>query len=168
MELEDESLDKEVKKRVLDLNDSYPDTLPDREMLWQSIRERKRKSKIGSMQIRWSIAASVALCIIVGLGLYLSKAPGNMTNQDLSALFSEIPEGKQAYDYIDQVCKTQSGICMSEQFQALRIELEQSSVQLDEIEKQIALFGPDKRLINAKVRVRKHQYRIIKTLVQII
>ncbi|MEO1053084.1 MAG: hypothetical protein AAFX87_20790 [Bacteroidota bacterium] len=168
MELEDENLDKEVRKRVLDLSDSYPRTLPDSELLWQSIEEKRAKAKTRSIQIRWSIAASITLCIISGLWLFQPVAPGNSPNQDLSALFAEIPEAKQAYDYIDQVCKAQSSICMSEQFQTLRIELEQSSVQLDEIEKQIDLFGPDKHLINAKDRVQKHQYRIIKTLVQII
>ncbi|MEM6737861.1 MAG: hypothetical protein AAF620_17515 [Bacteroidota bacterium] len=168
MELEDENLDKEVKKRVLDLNDSYPSILPNRELLWQSIEEKRGKRKIRSIQIRWSIAASVALCVVSGIWIFQTEALENNTNQDLLALFSEISEGKQAYDYIDQVCKTQSSICQSKQFQALRIELEQSSIQLDEIEKQIDLFGPDKHLINAKDRVRKHQYRIIKTLVQII
>ena len=61
-----------------------------------------------------------------------------------------------------------SSVCGYQQFLALRNELEQSSLQLEEIEKQLSLFGPDQRLINAKTRVQKHQYRIIKAIVQII
>ena len=170
MEIEDENLDKEIRKQVLELNNSYPAGLPHQEWLWGSIQERKRKRKIRTIQIRWSIAAAVALFIIAGLGVFHTwtpkNGPGNQT--ELSVLFSDIPGGSQAYEYINQVCKTQSGHCKSEQFLALRTELEQSSLRLDEIEKQISLFGPDQRLVNAKTRVQKHQYRIIKTIVQII
>ena len=170
MEIEDKNLDKEIRKRALELNNSYPLDLPHRELLWESIQKRKRKGKIRTIQIRWSIAATVALFIIAGLGVFHTwtpkSTPGNQT--DLSVLFSDIPGGSQAYEYIHQVCKTQSGHCKSEQFLSLQTELQQSSLQIDEIEKQISLFGPDQRLINAKTRVQKHQYRILKAIVQII
>lgn len=170
MEIEDENLDKEIRKQVLELNNSYPPALPHQELLWESIQERKGKGKIRTIQIRWGIAATVALFIIAGLGVFNTWTPksGPGTQTELSVLFSDISGGRQAYDYINQVCKTQSGHCKSEQFLALRTELEQSFLQLDEIEKQISLFGPDERLIDAKTRVQKHQYRIIKTIVRII
>ena len=170
MEIEDENLDKEIRKQVFELNNSYPPGLPHKELLWESLQERKRKAKMRTIQISWSIAATVALFMIAGLGVFNTwtpkSRPGNETA--LSVLFSDISGGRQAYDYISQVCKTQSGRCKSEQFLALRTELEQSSLQLEEIEKQLSLFGPDQRLINAKTRVQKHQYRIIKAIVQII
>ena len=170
MEIEDENLDKEIRKRVLELNNSYPPSLPHQELLWGSIQEIKRKGKIQTIQIRWSIAAAVALFTIAGLGVFHTWTPKSrpVNQTELSILFSDIPGGRKAYDYINQVCKTHSEHCKSEQFLALRNELEQSSLQLDEIEKQISLFGPDQRLINAKTRVQKHQYRIVKAIVQII
>lgn len=170
MEIENENLDKEIRKRVLKLNDAYPPDLPHQELLWKSIRERKKKEKVRTIQIRWSIAATVALFIIAGLGVFQTWTSKSTTDNqtELSVLFSDIPGGTQAYKYINQVCKTQSGQCKSEQFLSLQTELKQSSFQLDEIEKQIAFFGPDQRLINAKTRVQKHQYRIIKAIVKII
>ena len=170
MEIEDENLDKEIRKQVLASDETYPTGLPNQELLWESIQKRKRQGKVRTVQVRWSVAAAVALFIIVGLGVFHSVTPktGPIDHTELSVLFSDISGGKQAYDYISQVCENQSDQCKSEQFLALRTELEQSSLQLDEIEKQIALFGPDQRLISAKTRVQKHQHRIIKTIVQTI
>ena len=170
MEIENENLDKEIRKRVLELNNSYPPGFPHQDLLWKSIRERKNKEKTRTIQIRWSIAATVALFIFAGLGVFHTWTSKSTTDNqtELSVLFSDIPGGIQAYEYINQVCKTQSGHCKSEQFLSLQTELQQSSLQLDEIEKQISLFGEDQRLINAKTRVQKHQYRIIKAIVKII
>lgn len=164
----EEEWEKEIRKQVSELDNSYPAGLPPQEVLWESIQSSRRRSRVRKLQIRWSMAATVALLVMAGLGVLQPWAPGREQAHDveLLSLLSDIPGGSSAYDYIYQVCNTRSGQCKSEQFLALQSELRQSSLQLEEIEKQISLFGPDQHLVNARTRVEKHQHRIIKTIVQ--
>lgn len=73
---------------------------------------------------------------------------------------------REALAYVARLCGKNHISCDSPEFKALKAELMESALSLSEVDKQLALFGSDLRLLRARERIEIHQGRIIKAMVK--
>jgi len=167
MELNDEHIDNEIRKRVALMDDCYPDALPPPDQLWELILLKRKRRRSLKIRRAWSIAASVIFMVAVTSIWRMSKTEPDKKDNPLPYV-SVTTQKNEAIEYINRLCSRNNISCTKSAFKELREELEASSIKLIEVNKQIAVFGNDAQLLRAKTRIENHQTRIIKAMVQML
>jgi hypothetical protein len=161
----DDSLDKLIRRSVEELDQQHPVGTPPKGELWLSLKERRSQRK--STDVVW---LSVAATIIVVAGFIVYTSSLNRVSSQLSkhGVDSVRLMENDALAFIAEYCHDKKIACNTPELRDLRLELEQSAQKLDEIEKQLLLYGNDRDLMRARGRVERHKARVIKTIVQIL
>jgi hypothetical protein len=165
--MNDDSLDKLIRDKVREQEAIYPSHLPHRDVLWQSLNERRERHKTKQRQLLWRVAASVLIVMMAGY-IYVFQ---NQYSNDAIAVQSpaqtiQSVNGQSALDYIARYCAEKKSSCSTPALQELRSDLEESFRKLEEIDQRLRFYGKDADLIRARARVERHQARVIKTIVQ--
>jgi hypothetical protein len=165
--MNDDSLDKLIRDKVREQETTYPSPLPHRDILWQSLNERRDRQKTKQRQLLWRVAASVLIVMMAGYVYVLHNQYSNDAIVVQSpALATQSVSGQNALDYIARYCAEKKSSCDTPALQALRSDLEESFRKLEEIDQRLRFYGKDADLIRARVRVESHQARVLKTIVQ--
>jgi hypothetical protein len=130
-------------------------------------RRQRRKMRIRK---RWAVAATVLLISTATSIWYVSEnarrtlpvvqqkhQPAKLSGPEIGAL-----------EYINNLCKGNHLVCSSPDFKELQAELDASLSELTSINQQIKLFGNDEVLLQAKTRIKDHQTRVIKAMIQML
>lgn len=111
--------------------------------------------------------SGVAAAVIVGIciGVYIkmdqpTDAPADLPEVALSSEASE----EDALTFIDRFCSGENAVCTSEEFLALKAELDESTEELKEISKQLSVFQNDPGLLQAKSTIEKYRATVLKQI----
>jgi hypothetical protein len=162
MEMNDESIDKIVRERLLELDSIHPAQFPGAENLWSALDERR---KLRARHRVWQWGA-VAAMLTITISTYLFSLRNPTTPLAGEATY---PAGSktEVIEFIAQFCADKNIKCDDPAVQQLRSDLEVSFTKLREIDQQIKLYGDDASLIRARARIESHQARVVKSIVQI-
>jgi hypothetical protein len=164
--MNDDSLDKLIRDKVREQEATYPSHLPDRNVLWQFLNERRHRHKTKQRQLLWRVAASVLIVMMAGYIYIFQDQYSNDVIVQSPALATQSVSGQNALDYIARYCAEKKSSCSTPALQELRNDLEESFRKLEEIDQRLRFYGKDADLIRARARVESHQARVIKTIVQ--
>jgi hypothetical protein len=176
MEIKDEDFDAVVRKKLNSLNDSYPSTLPDTNLLWEDI-----ENTLDSQQRKYlptyalPIAASVSVLLMAFLWwLYSGQTTDSyvvyrietLTEAPADVAFETDLQEKQALKLIEIQCQTQQAICQSKVFLELKAELDRLYTEEQEVAKQRQLYGPSPALIKAETRLENYKTYLLRELIE--
>lgn len=165
MEMKDDDIDKKMRQTIAGLDEYYPENLPDPDKMWQKIVARTENKRAQRTIRNWQIAASFTFILTASVIWQLSNTEKNVQHLTSSTeMISD--EEREALEYINKLCKGNSITCTSQAFMELQHELTASASTLRQINKQLTMFGTDENLLKAQTRVKRHQARIIKAMVQ--
>lgn len=160
--MNDDNLDNLIRRKVHELDESYPDELVADDALWEEIISRK-KQRQARRTIQWSVAAT--LLILITAGTLWRTFPTRHSHSQTLPEMTSIGE-HEVLEQINKLCSGNNVSCHSPAFKELQEELKESSLSLMEIEKQISVFGRDANLLRAKTRIENHQVNIIRAMIQ--
>lgn len=164
--MNDDELDRLIKRKAEELEGSYPVDFLEPDKLWHALSE-KRHRHIFLRRTVWISAAAtiVAAILFYGLLRHAGEVGEREINQTAVTDSMSVKE-KHAMDFITRYCAGNNIACNTPELHNLRRDLTQSYDALEEIEKQLQLYGQDRALVRAKERVESHQARLIKTIVK--
>jgi hypothetical protein len=154
-----------IKTKIAALDNTYPAELPDPDLLWEMLLER-RSQRHKRKRILWRVAASLLILVVPAVVLTISFHKTNSAATERFSNLTTSTPGKEALEYISRFCAGNNISCASPAVRELQQDLKESSTKLSEINRQIQLYGSDARLIRAKTRIENHQTRVIKAIVQ--
>lgn len=165
--MNDDALDKFIRKSVNKLDHTHPTGFLEPDRLWELLNEKRRRKTIWRKTVWTSVAATIIITLSF-YGLTWQERGAEEWAVSQAGVANALPEKeKHAMDFITSHCAAHN-MCNTPELHALRQELAQSHDKLREIEKQLQLYGQDRALMRAKERVERHQARLIKTIVQIL
>ena len=166
MEWNDQLMDEGLRKSAASLEENYPAGLPPAPELWTAINAKRKNKRLVQMQL-WSAAASTLLLVTaITIWVVAKKDPPVPVSQYKTHPMPATEN--EAMAYIQQACMGKNIACHSPAFQELQSELDASSTALTDINQQLKLFGNDEQLLRAKTRIKIHQARIVKAMLQIL
>ena len=163
--MNDDSLDKLFREKVLEQESIYPSRWSNADVLWKSLNEKRDRRKTKQRRLLWEFAAAAVLITVLAGIFFIPNRSGNVRKQNEDLATSSSQE-QDALEFIANYCAQKNISCSAPVIQELRSELEQSYRKLKEIDGQLQRYGNDAELIRAKGRIESHQVRLIKTIVQ--
>jgi hypothetical protein len=153
-----------IRKKIRNLDNTYPETLENSDVVWEKIVTKKKRAtawKFGVIRF----AASISFVVIIGISWWI-------THREATTPASQTAEKKITVDdsdvlnYINQLCTGNSIACKSPEFKELQNDLQKVLLKLNEVNTQIALFGDDANLLKAKARIEHSKVKVVKAMIQ--
>jgi hypothetical protein len=123
-----------------------------------------------------SAAACVGLVIAASIGLikqkattprysysqeiYIAEPPATSTGQPVSI--------QEAMVFIHDSCQKQLQVCFTPQFQELKTQLDELTIEMEKVKEQQTIYGQEPELIKAQIKLENLQAQITKELIQLI
>jgi len=175
MELEDKS-DKEFNRIIKELDSSYPEAMGDPDALWREISTRMDRPKLTKFRILYIVSAASVILMIVYSLIRNNVAESHETITYKTEVVYGVPSEdtqditvvNEALDLLKAECYQNNPVCKEPEFTALKHELEAINLQLENISKQIEVFGKDPAFVHAQIAAENQKAYLLKELIQII
>ena len=164
--MKDQDIDDIFKKKLHENGLSYPEMMGNKEELWRDILRRKRKKKQRAAYSMGIAAALAAIIVVYGtwqIGVIRDRQY-SQTEQATVETDTGPDAVEEAMEYILLQCRRGNPSCKSSEFLELQSEMEESALQVQEIDRQIARFGNDPMLVKARIRAENQKSEIIRDI----
>lgn len=169
--------EKDIIKKLSELDSHFPETLGDKDVLWTEIENRVQKTK-RLLVIKYSLRIAATLTLIF-IAPYLWNAIPTQDEVTLAVRqeimapqdnFHQEPVAleKEAFAFINAQCVNSNPKCKSTEFKTLMTELEDVGLEAKSVLEEMNKFGNDPGLIKAQIAVENHKAYIINELIQIL
>jgi hypothetical protein len=154
------------------------ETMPSEE-LWNNINaELGNTTKVISLKqvitYATAIAATISLIIVVFLQISSSNEVQISYSQEIDNTLEIIPIlsssdlDKGAINFIDQICLQQTQLCQTTEFKVLKTQLEELTIEMQDLDEQLVQNDNNPYLIKARMKVENMHSDITKRLISII
>lgn len=176
----------EMEER-LDFEEQLKMTLPDLPLaevgrdLWEKLDENLdkkniRKTKVISIRkvIAYSSSIAAALILIIVAYWGISFAPEEVISYSdeeeivQEAMFLPSLKDDEALQFINYTCSLQMDICETDEFKKLKEQMDELTIEMDDLSQQLAQNDNNPYLIKAQVKVENMRADITKRLIVII
>ncbi len=163
----------EIEKYILEQREALDRVESPRvDRIWQGIQQKQNPSVAGSgwhLQVgkfwKWSIAASLALLISLGIGLYWNTT-GGAQQVDIASYYPELAKQEQAYRQM--IAQKEAGLELSEQDKVVYREILAEMDQLDQLHREsladVPQYVNNDRLVETLLRYYERKIRILERL----
>ena len=178
MDVNEEDFDARLRRKLSELDHSYPTNLPGKDAVWDGLESRlPGNPKARPWRYPLAVAASVTLLLVAFLWWFTPGADEGVSityrTEKVAGPeeYGEEPSGppeSPGIAFIEEQCRRQHPVCNSTAFLELKRELDQLSRQAEQVNRRLETFGPDPALVKAEIRLENHKSYLIRELIQIL
>ncbi len=164
----------ELEKYILEQRDALDRVeSPQVDRIWQGIQHKKQSEKPNSgwhLQVgkfwKWSIAASLALLVSLGIGLYWQTSGGEVQSVDLASYYPELAQQEQAYRQM--IAQKEADLELTPEDKLAYREILAELDQLDKLHREsladVPQYVNNDRLVETLLRYYERKIRILERL----
>lgn len=167
MDWNDQMIDDELQRAASSDEAMYPADIAPSAFIWKLVMKKRKRRRTLQLRKMWA-AAAVLLLISTASVWYGMKQNNALLVKNKPEAIPVANEEHEALAYIQRLSTGGNIACQSPAFIELKKALEDSFINLADVNEQIALFGENEQLTRAKARIENHRARIVKSMLQML
>ena len=165
-----------IKSKVEELNGEFPNLTWGEEDLWERVSSQLDSKERQSPGNKW-YAIAAALILLISASIYILIGTLNQESVTYAVAVETIVSEEEYIDndldvltlsFIRESCLKDLQVCNTEEFKELKIQLDETSFEIDNLNEMIAKYGDTPDLVKSKIKIENFRSEIMRQLVQII